>query len=127
MARFKSVSGDVYVGEFAENEFHGSGQLTFKDGSFYNGAFERGKRHGEGQLIYDMQTAEMYRGEWREGKPEGSGSYIRKDGSLVEAQWSEGRLRMDIEGYFIRNGERKDIRTELSEEERLDLQSIVLT
>ena len=45
----------------------------------------------------------------------------------MEAQWAEGYLRMDREGYFIRNGERKDIRTELSEEERLELQSIVLT
>jgi len=41
----------IYIGEFFEDEMHGNGTFTFKDGSEYIGRFQKGLQHGQGMLI----------------------------------------------------------------------------
>lgn len=50
------VDGNVYHGEFFEDEIHGMGRLTICPGSIleevYDGEFVRGVKHGRGIYVY---------------------------------------------------------------------------
>ena len=50
------VDGNVYHGEFFEDEVHGRGRLTICPGSIleevYDGEFHRGVKHGRGIYVY---------------------------------------------------------------------------
>ncbi len=50
--RMSSPEGSVYVGEYQNNTFHGTGTLFLKDGSKFKGDFVNGKRHGAGEYVY---------------------------------------------------------------------------
>ena len=43
-------NGDVYEGEFSENQFNGKGKLTYHSGSIFEGDFVDGIPHGKGKL-----------------------------------------------------------------------------
>jgi hypothetical protein len=47
------ANGDVYEGEWADDEQQGTGILRFADGSVYEGTFERGQPEGEGTYHYN--------------------------------------------------------------------------
>jgi hypothetical protein len=74
--------GDVYEGEFRDNEPHGIGKMTYKDGRVSEGIWENekivyegeladGKPHGKGKWIYPDGT---YEGEWKNGEAHGKGT-----------------------------------------------------
>ena len=43
-ARYISLDGDIYEGEFADGYIHGQGRLLFTDGSYFEGEFNKNKR-----------------------------------------------------------------------------------
>ena len=61
-------NGDVYEGAFQDNEPHGVGKMTYKDGRICEGIWKKGKieyegelngdgkAHGRGKLIYSNGT-----------------------------------------------------------------------
>ena len=65
------VSGNKYVGEFSNNEFHGQGTYTFVGGN-------------------------KYVGEFREGKPNGRGTHTFTDGRIKEGIWKDGKFIIDF-------------------------------
>ena len=48
---FAWPSGQVYEGEYYEDQKHGFGKFKEEDGSYYEGNWLFGQRHGRGALI----------------------------------------------------------------------------
>lgn len=76
-----SITGDLYIGEFKQNLFHGKGQLKLfsknsTSSDLYNGDFFKGKRQGRGQLICtsSVDFPFEYDGEWLDDKRHGKGT-----------------------------------------------------
>ena len=59
-------TGEKYVGDFKEGNFHGKGNLVFPEGERYEGDFIENNFHGKGLLI--LQDGEKYRGDFRFNK-----------------------------------------------------------
>ncbi|CAD7935747.1 unnamed protein product [Amoebophrya sp. A25] len=94
---------------------HGTGQMSWPDGTKYVGEWHDDKAHGKGQLDY-ASGADHYCGEWKENRCDGFGVYIhgetifygewkndRQQGHGVES-WGEGSK---FEGRFengVKNG-----------------------
>lgn len=49
---FRWASGNIYDGEFKDDERHGKGIMTWTDGSQYNGDWFRGIQHGYGTITF---------------------------------------------------------------------------
>ena len=52
---YQFANGNVYEGEFVDNRFHGLGRFSFNDGSVYEGEFFEGKIDGDGTLVLVME------------------------------------------------------------------------
>ena len=51
-------NGDIYHGQWTENQMHGEGTYVYKaSGDIYSGSFENGRKHGEG--IYEYQADQV--------------------------------------------------------------------
>ena len=57
---FTFVYGDIYEGEWKENEKHGHGRITYANGSAYEGEWKNDKKHGYGKTIEE--------GYWKDGE-----------------------------------------------------------
>jgi len=69
--------GDVYEGEWKDDERNGSGILTVGKGEF---------------------EGDVYAGEFKNGKRHGKGKYISSDGSSINGEWVNGELETDEDG-----------------------------
>ena len=49
--------GDIYVGEFRDDQFNGQGTYTFLDGDSYVGEWRNGEYHGQGAYIFADGTS----------------------------------------------------------------------
>jgi hypothetical protein len=59
-----------YEGDWADDEFHGSGTLYYKDKSSYEGDFSRGQRHGNGtHSILGKDSTTVFRGRYEKNVP----------------------------------------------------------
>lgn len=81
-------NGYKYEGEFKEDHFHGSGELTLPDGSRYEGEWVRGQKHGCGLFI--SPDGLTYSGQWQNGMREGNGTQEYPNGGVYEGQWLQG-------------------------------------
>ena len=54
-------SGDKYVGEFKEGNFHGQGKKTFDNGNVYEGEYKENKRDGR---VSDISSDLLSFGLW---------------------------------------------------------------
>ena len=68
-------NGDVYVGEYRDNQKNGKGVYTRCDGESYNGHFRDGKKHGNGISIY--KDGSYYNGKYRNGLKHGVGIHTK--------------------------------------------------
>eukprot|EP01116_Phalansterium_solitarium_P022014 TRINITY_DN7108_c0_g1_i1.p1 TRINITY_DN7108_c0_g1~~TRINITY_DN7108_c0_g1_i1.p1 ORF type:complete len:995 (-),score=257.85 TRINITY_DN7108_c0_g1_i1:255-3167(-) len=82
-------TGDLYVGDFKEDVFHGMGKYTGSSGS-YDGQFQHGKRHGRGRLV--MRNGNIYEGEFHMDAIDGTGVYTwLASGNRYEGQFHAGK------------------------------------
>jgi hypothetical protein len=56
----------VFKGEWLNNEMHGKGTFTWKDGRKYFGSYVHDKKHGYG--IFTWPDGREYDGMWKNGK-----------------------------------------------------------
>ncbi|MCB1178130.1 MAG: hypothetical protein KDK36_11165 [Leptospiraceae bacterium] len=82
--------GDIYTGEWKNNQAEGKGQLVYKNGNIFFGEWKNGKANGIGEMIYDDKT--RYVGEWLNSQAHGSGIVYDKDGNvLYSGKWKYGK------------------------------------
>ena len=63
------------VGEWGNNERHGSGKYTYVNGDTYDGEWRNGRKHGTGTYTYAV-TGSHYYGQWKYGKQVGYGELV---------------------------------------------------
>lgn len=81
-------SGDRYFGQFWNKKKHGKGILTFKNGDVYKGDFEEDEMEGYGE--YKSVNGEKYIGEFKKGKRNGRGTLKIKGVGIYEGNWENG-------------------------------------
>ena len=84
--------GEKYVGEFKNDEYHGQGRYTFPNGDIYIGEFEDSKFHGQGSFYYGEKTewaGHNYVGEFKNSSRNGHGTYTYADGSKYVGEWKD--------------------------------------
>ena len=68
---------EIYVGDFKESLFDGTGTYTYINGNSYQGHWKMGMKSGHGKLIYSNDN--YYKGEWEQDAFSGKGEfYIKK-------------------------------------------------
>lgn len=83
-------SGGVYKGEWKDNQRHGKGVYTWKDGERYEGAFENDQRTGFGS--YNWSSGERYEGNWVNNRRQGTGTLYDPDGNIsYQGQWEKDK------------------------------------
>jgi len=65
----------VVVGEWGNNERHGSGKYTYVNGDTYDGEWRNGRKHGTGTYTYALTGSHFY-GQWKYGKQVGYGELV---------------------------------------------------
>jgi hypothetical protein len=109
--RHAKPNGDIYEGNFFDNNKHGmgtyryrdgkrvfegryvmgqrvDGQMTYGDGSVYRGQWYDGKRHGRG--IYRFKDSSIYKGEFLQDVIHGVGQLVWPDGAKYVGEWNQG-------------------------------------
>ncbi len=83
-------NGDHYDGE--RNVFgqrHGRGTWTSRSGELYDGEWQNDQRHGQG--FWGRPNGDQYKGGWRNGRFHGFGSRRWPSGHWYEGQWQNGQ------------------------------------
>mmetsp|Transcript_6226 Transcript_6226/g.18404 ORF Transcript_6226/g.18404 Transcript_6226/m.18404 type:complete len:1142 (+) Transcript_6226:157-3582(+) len=90
--RMLMKNGDKYVGNFENNQRHGSdGEYWYADGRHYKGDWSNGMRHGTGRFLYP-DTGDLYQGEFVNGQRQGKGKFtFGKDGTSYDGEWFKGQ------------------------------------
>lgn len=78
-------NGEVYEGQFCDEEFHGHGIFYYSDGSVYEGMWHRGKRFGHGH--FRSQERWTYEGHYDSNRRHNKGCITWKDGSMYMGEW----------------------------------------
>jgi hypothetical protein len=84
--------GDIYVGEWKNNNRHGQGTYYYladnnNKGDIYVGQYQAGKYTGKG--MYTFKDGEKYIGEWKNNKRYGQGVNTYINGSKKEGIWKD--------------------------------------
>ena len=96
--QFQYANGDVYVGEWRENLYHGFGVLTSADyrdagrllkGRCYRGEWVLGKR--EGTARFDLGDGTVYDGQFKANQYHGRGTMQYADGGSYTGDWAAGK------------------------------------
>ena len=101
-------SGDIYVGEFQDDEFHGQGIIYFAEedafnGDQYVGGFKNNKRHGLGTYYYladGENKGDVYFGMWKEDVANGYGTYRWADGSREVVEYRDDKANGQGTSYY---------------------------
>lgn len=102
MGQLRSASGDLYIGEFKNDHYHGKGQLKYgasTTGELYNGFFDQGRRHGFGLHISNNQLTHFH-GEWQFDRRHGRGVLTlvnpdTKNQKDIEGEWIDDVFQFD--------------------------------
>ena len=97
-------NGDVYSGEWKQDNFNGIGVL--KSGSSkYAGGFKDGKKEGYGCQVFN--NGSFYEGEFKNNRMDGWGEYVLADDSRYEGSWKDG-LKSGLGVMTMTAGEKFD-------------------
>jgi hypothetical protein len=75
-----------YVGEWRQNQMHGSGTRRYPNGDVFMGDYENGKRQGQGRFYY--ANGDMYWGGWHNNQMHGEGRYYYASGQRFEGRFA---------------------------------------
>ena len=93
--------GNVYEGEFVEDEFHGKGINTTIDNRVYTGDFVEGAFTGQG--TYNSNTGEEYEGAFEDWTYHGKGNLKDENGDHFIGTFDQGSLTGKGE-HIAKNG-----------------------
>jgi len=83
----------VYEGEWVRGEKYGRGTTRYTNGDVYEGEWAKGEKHGKGIMRYI--NGNVYEGEWDNGWQHGIGKLTTKD-KIIMGVWKGGRLVEEI-------------------------------
>ena len=83
-----SSKGELYQGNFVEDNMEGFGFFYWPDGRIYEGEWILGKRHGKGR--YFWTNGQVYEGEFKNDNCSGYGILYYPDGKRFEGNWKDG-------------------------------------
>ena len=83
-----------YKGEMKDGNKHGTGTLTYPDGSEYIGEFKDDKRTGQGTYTYE--NGDIYVGEFRDNRRNGLGTYTYVNGNIYEGDYKDGKTKTSL-------------------------------
>lgn len=92
---FTHSEGDIYQGEFINDETNGYGFYTHLNGAIYEGNWYQDSQNGIG--IEYWSDGSYFEGIYINGTKDGIGSYFWADGSQYYGEWKDNNL----EGYGI--------------------------
>merc|ERR1712024_111788 len=86
-------NGNKYVGDFLDNQIHGFGTKTYKDGRIYEGNWREGRREGYGHLTH--QDGSHYIGKYRANQKHdlsGNALSVSARGNKWFSKYEKGQL-----------------------------------
>ena len=86
---FEWPSGRKYEGEWDNSSMHGKGRLAYEDGNVYIGNFKNDQRSGYGLFVWS--DGKRYDGPWQENKQHGIATLELLDGTKVKAEFDKGQ------------------------------------
>ena len=66
---------------------HGQGTYTYADGNIYEGEWNNDNKHGYG--IHTWTDGDIYEGAWKNGNMHGYGKYTYPNGDVEEGRWKD--------------------------------------
>lgn len=84
-------NGTSYEGDYRNGLFNGEGTLTYSDGSIYEGNFVNGVIEGEGK--YTTSNGDVYSGYFANNDYCGHGKYICVNGDTIEGNFEGSKLK----------------------------------
>lgn len=94
----KLTNGNIYEGNWKDNNWDGKGKLINKEGSIYEGDFIDGKLTGN--CKYTFADGRKYEGGVLDFKWHGTGTFYYKDGALYVGDWVNGKQTGNCEYTF---------------------------
>lgn len=109
---YRFATGNVYVGDYVNDQRTGRGTFTFADGDVYEGEYVNGQRTGhgtytwangnvyEGDFVNNQLTGQgtltgangdVYEGDFVDGLYDGQGTYTFANGDVSEGRWSNDK------------------------------------
>ena len=92
---FRFSTGEVYEGEWKDNNYCGSGSIKLSSDR-YDGEFSESKYNGKGK--YSWNNGDSYEGDWVLGKMSGQGTYYFADGSSIKGSFNNNEIE---DGNYI--------------------------
>ena len=86
----RSQNNSKFEGQFEKNKFNGYGLEQFADGSNYYGQYKNNEKWGIG--TYSWGDKYQYQGEWKYGRPNGVGIFIDDKNRYYEGEWKNGKM-----------------------------------
>ena len=86
---FISPIGDYYFGEWKHSQLNGEGYLVVKNKIVYKGKFYKNKKNGNGEEI--LPNGDSYVGSFFDGQKNGKGSYIFNNGSMYNGNFKDSK------------------------------------
>ncbi|MBE6917856.1 MAG: hypothetical protein E7470_08175 [Ruminococcaceae bacterium] len=80
--------GDVYNGQWKNDQRHGYGVYTFAEGGRYEGNWENGVRNGSGK--YTSAEGAVWQGTYVDGKLNGQGTFTGSTGNTYVGMFQDG-------------------------------------
>jgi hypothetical protein len=104
---FRSASGDVYDGDWANGTREGKGKYTWANGDVYNGDWVNNVQQGKGEMTW--QRKEYYIGDWVNGIRQGKGRSRDTKGRIKEGDWINDKFVISEEQREANSIIRKNI------------------
>lgn len=101
---FKYSNGDVYVGEFLNSQKHGSGEFIYANGNRYTGTYENDVRVGKG--VFKWASGAVYEGNFENDLKNGSGIMVYESGDRFEGTFKDDMRHGSNCVYSWANNER---------------------
>eukprot|EP00347_Sterkiella_histriomuscorum_P005510 403356342 len=79
--------GEIYEGFFRDDQRHGFGLLTLRNGVEYEGDWFKGQKHGK--AIISTKENDRFEGQFKDGKCQGLGKYKKRNGEVLEVTFEE--------------------------------------
>ena len=91
-ATYTDADGNIYVGEWKDQNYHGQGTMTFFNGNQYTGEWKDSNFNGQGTFTF--ADGSQYEGEWKDDLRDGEGTYTYADGRQTVGRWKNNEYQI---------------------------------